>query len=485
MIEKVLVVGLGVSGQSVCKLLLKQGYQVIGTDIKPRARFGNELNSLEEKGCVLQFGEHRLEDFLKVDQIIVSPGVPLNSEPLRQAAIKGIEIIGELEWAWRQVNLPVVAVTGTNGKTTTTSLLGEILKASGKRVFVGGNIGTPLSQWLLSKEEAELLVLEVSSFQLDTASRFFPQVGILLNVTEDHLDRYDDFHPLCDPHLDGGFSKGKELSYKSSGLSSLDKTELSQQNKSFLAYANSKLSLFARQDTTHVAIINGDDPVCRAGLHEIPGRTLIFSRKNRQAHGTVRDHEVRIQVPGNRAFHLSLEHCVLQGPHNEENILATVLAATVLGVDPNHMQDTLDRYHGLPHRMEWVRNWKGVDFYDDSKATNVGAVVKALENFNRPVLLLLGGRDKLGSYEPLMKSIQRKGKGIFAFGEAGPRLHQEIKKWFDCIWAFPDLETAFQEAVRQVEPGDVVLLSPACSSFDQYANYAQRGDHFKRLVNEL
>lgn len=448
--HKILVVGLGVSGQSVCELLLKQGRQVIGTDLKKREQFGTDLDLLEQKGCFLRLGEHRSEDYLTADQIIVSPGVPLNTEVFDRAKAAGIEIIGELEWAWRQVVAsgnapPVIAVTGTNGKTTTTSLIGELLRASGKQVFVGGNIGTPLSRWILNEENAEVLVLEVSSFQLDTASRFFPQVGILLNITEDHLDRYEDF----------------------------------------TAYTDSKFSLFARQSSAHVAIVNGDDPLCRTRIGEIRGRTMIFSRKDRDVHATIQNRQLEVHLSENRSFSLNLERCPLQGGHNEENILAAVLAVTTLGVSPSTIQEVLDRYHGLPHRVEWVRKWHGIDFYDDSKATNVGAVVKAVESFDRPILLLLGGRDKLGSYEPLLNSLNGKGKGVFVFGEAAPRLYQAFKKEIQHTRSFPDLEAAFQEAVRRGEPGDVVLLSPACSSFDQYTSYAQRGDHFKRLVNRL
>ena len=194
--NKVVVVGMGISGHAVCELLLQQGAQVIATDLRTRDQFGGVLDHLEQKSCLLRLGAHNLEDFLSADQIIVSPGVPLDIEPLVEAGKRGIEIVGELEWAWRQVDIPVVAVTGTNGKTTTTSLIGEMLRASGKEVFVGGNIGTPLSKWLLNSSVADVLVLEVSSFQLDTASKFSPEVGVLLNITEDHLDRYDGLLPM-------------------------------------------------------------------------------------------------------------------------------------------------------------------------------------------------------------------------------------------------------------------------------------------------
>lgn len=442
--RKVVVVGMGSSGRSVCELLLQQGVQVVATDLRTRDHFDGALDSLEAKGCVLRLGAHDRNDFLHADQIVVSPGVPLDLEPLEEAAGKGLEIIGELEWAWRQVDLPVVAVTGTNGKTTTTSLIGEMLKASGKKVFVGGNIGTPLSRWLLTREEAEILVLEVSSFQLDTASQFRPRVGVLLNITEDHLDRY----------------------------------------RGFADYASSKFSLFARQEASDVAIINADDPLCVEGCFAMRSRLLQFSRREERAQATLQGRQLKATIPWQAPFTLSLEEAHLQGVHNEENMLAAVLASAVMEATPAAIQEVLRSYRGLAHRVEWVRSWRGIDFYDDSKGTNVGAVIKAVANFDRPVLLLLGGRDKLGSYQPLGEALKAHGKAAFAFGEAAPRIHDELKSWLPTR-AFPDLAAAFEETLAQAVAGDVVLLSPACSSFDQYESYAQRGDHFKRLVREL
>jgi UDP-N-acetylmuramoylalanine--D-glutamate ligase len=442
--NKVLVIGLGVSGRAVCELLLKQGVRVVGTDLRTRDRFGNALDAIESQGCVLRLGIHPLEDFLGADQIVVSPGVPLDLEPLQSAARSGVEIVGELEWAWRQTQLPVVAVTGTNGKTTTTSLLGEMLKASGRRVFVGGNIGTPLSRWLLEGIEADLLVLEVSSFQLDTASSFRPDVGVLLNVTEDHLDRYEGFE----------------------------------------AYIESKFSLFSRQTLDQYAVINLDDPVCRSRASSVAGRLLTYSRKREDVNAKVKGGQVQIQLPVGRSFDLDLSKTPLKGVHNEENIMAASLAALVMGGEPGSIQEVINGYRGLPHRVEWVRTWNGIDFYDDSKGTNVGAVVKALENFHRPVWLLLGGRDKLGSYEPLIEPLRRGGKGVLAFGESAPRIQTQLERFLP-VRSFEHLEGALQEALRHASSGDVILLSPACSSFDQYESYAQRGDHFKQLVGAL
>jgi UDP-N-acetylmuramoylalanine--D-glutamate ligase len=442
--ERVLVVGLGVSGRAVCDLLRKRGVEVTATDIMPRSSFQGKLDGLEASGCTLRLGEHRVEDFLEASRIVVSPGIPLDIEPLREARRRGIEVIGELEWAWLQVDLPVVAVTGTNGKTTTTALIGEMLKQAGGNPFTGGNLGTPLSDWVLSGKKADVLVLEISSFQLDTASRFYPDVGVLLNVTEDHLDRYEDFR----------------------------------------AYADSKLSIFRRQTGEHFAIINGDDPVCRKRISEIPGKILVFSSSDARANARLQGNTAQVQIPGEKPFEVNLDKAKLQGAHNRENIMAASLAASAMGVPPSAIQAAVDGFVGFAHRVEWVRNWNGIDFYDDSKGTNVGAVVKALEGFESSVLLLMGGRDKLGSYEPLIEPLRSRGKGVFAFGEAGPRIFAELRE-YSPSWCFPDLETAFREAIRHASPGDVVLLSPACSSFDQYESYGQRGDHFKRLVGEL
>jgi UDP-N-acetylmuramoylalanine--D-glutamate ligase len=442
--EKALVVGLGISGRAVCALLRSRGAEVTATDIRPRAEWNGALESLEQIGCVLRLGHHREEDFARADRIIVSPGIPLDIEPLRQARKLGKEIIGELEWAWRQVNLPVIAVTGTNGKTTTTALIGEMLKHAGKKPFVGGNIGTPLSQWILAGEPADVLVLEVSSFQLDTAAAFRPDSAILLNVTEDHLDRY----------------------------------------QSFKEYGDSKLSIFRNQTGRDFAVLNADDQVCREGISKISSQVLLFSPSDPSANARVEGSAIRIAYPGKDPFELSLAQTKLQGAHNRENIMAAALAAFSMGVHAAAIQAAVNDFAGFAHRVEWARHWKGIDFYDDSKGTNVGAVVKALEGFDRPVLLLLGGRDKLGSYEPLVAPLKAKGKAVFAFGEAGPGICEQLGKKLD-VQLHPDLESAFRNALEKAVPGDVVLLSPACSSFDQYKSYAQRGDHFKRLASEL
>ena len=442
--SRALVVGMGVSGRSVCEALLKQGVEVVATDLRPREAFNGALDDLESSGCLLRLGCHRSEDFRGIDQIIVSPGVPLNLEPLAEARSRGIEIIGELDWAWLQVRTPVVAVTGTNGKTTTTTLIGEMIRASGRRVFVGGNIGTPLSRWVLQGPDVDCLVLEVSSFQLDTASHFRPEVAVLLNVTEDHLDRYE----------------------------------------SFSAYVDSKFSIFARQHADNTGVLNGDDSICRRRAAELRGHTLLYSRHETSLNARLRGQIAEIEIPWQGSFKVDLSRSKLHGAHNEENILAACLASSVMGVSATAMGNVIDTFAGLPHRVEWLRNWNGIDFYNDSKATNVGAVVKALESFQRPVLVLLGGRDKLGSYEPLGEALARKGKGAYVFGEAASRIEGELKRFLPTR-SFPDMHAAFDAAVTKAETGDIILLSPACSSFDQYGSYIERGEHFRALVRGL
>ncbi len=442
---KVLVVGLGVSGRAVCALLRTQGAEVVATDIRDRAAFNGALDSLEKAGCKLRLGRHLVEDFTQADTIIVSPGIPLDIEPLEAARRMGREIIGEMEWAWRRVDLPVIGVTGTNGKTTTTALIGKMVELAGRMPFVGGNIGTPLSQWLADGGKADLLVLEISSFQLDTAPGFRPDAAIVLNVTEDHLDRYENFR----------------------------------------AYIDSKFSIFGRQLPGDYAIVNGDDPLCRERISQIPGKVLIFSTSDPSANARVVGDSIRLTIPGREAFDLDLSGAKLKGAHNRENIMAAALAASAMGVPQSAIREAVDTFGGFSHRVEWVRTWRGIDFYDDSKGTNTGAVVKALEGFDRPVNLLLGGRDKLGSYDPIARALEGRGGAVLAYGEAGPRIYEQLREKIRVARLFPDLGSAFAEAVRLASPGEVILLSPACSSFDQYESYSQRGDHFKKLVAEL
>ncbi|ROQ93251.1 UDP-N-acetylmuramoyl-L-alanine--D-glutamate ligase [Desulfosoma caldarium] len=449
------VVGLGVSGQAACRWGLRQGYRVLAMDHSQEPPLRCAATTLEAEGVDVRLGVHRLEDFLHAELVVVSPGVPVDTEVFRAVQERGIPLIGELEWAWRFLKVPTMAVTGTNGKTTTTELLGTFLQSAGFEVFVGGNIGTPLTGWLADhwKElsngtsAASLLdwcVLEVSSFQLDTAPSFMPDIGIILNVTQDHLDRYE----------------------------------------SFDAYAASKFSLFKRSaGLVQTAVINADDPVCCRWASQIAAQTLYFSRSNSSAAAITDGRILTVMDPRGVRRQFRLDRWALRGWHNLENLMAATLAALRGGVDPQTIQEVIDTFRPSAHRMEWLGTVDGVGFINDSKGTNVGAVIKALESCAQPVVLLLGGRSKKTDFRDLAPLCAEKVRAVVGFGETGPQAAEELSGHVPTV-VVQDLEKAFHEAVQRAVSGDVVLLSPGCASFDQYANYAARGDHFRALFEQ-
>ncbi|MCX7822171.1 MAG: UDP-N-acetylmuramoyl-L-alanine--D-glutamate ligase [Syntrophobacterales bacterium] len=460
--RKVLVVGLGVSGKAICEALASRedlhSLEITVTDTKPESEIPIEtLEQLSKIGCKLILGTNNVDDLSQFDEVIVSPGVPLEAPILEKARIYGIPIVGELEWAWRYVNSPVIAVTGTNGKTTTTELIGSIMKRWGKRAFVGGNIGVPLSRAIIEPKPWDIIVLEVSSFQLDTAPSFSPDIFIVLNITEDHLDRY----------------------------------------ASFDDYARSKMSPILRKKKEQWAIVNGDDKTIERLLLEAietkrinPDRVLSWSRQNRSAHGFIRDGKLLVRIPNRSEVTITLENSQLRGGHNQENMAAAAMASIAFGVPPEVIEEVFINFPPGHHRIEFVDSINGVEFYDDSKATNVDAVVRALEFFEKSrIWLLLGGRDKGGSYERLLEEASRRCRGIVVFGEARSRILEAIRSWHGDktsweIFETENLERAFMTAAERARTGEIVLLSPACSSFDHYRSYAERGNHFKQLVKE-
>lgn len=460
--RNILVVGLGVSGIAICEALtLSQSQvtptEVIATDSKHPETLGispEVLNRLSSAGCRFVFGTNDIGDVARFDEIIVSPGVPPDIPLLKKARLLSIPVIGELEWAWRYINSPVIAVTGTNGKTTTTELIGSIMNRWKKRVFVGGNIGVPLSRAITNSEPWDIIVLEVSSFQLDTAPTFTPSVFVILNITEDHLDRYSSFED----------------------------------------YARSKISPILRQKEGQWAIVNGDDRTLERLLGEAvnagkvnPDLILRWSRKNPEVHGFIREDKLSVKLPRRGEVVVSLENSRLIGAHNRENMAAAAMASLVFEVPPEIIEETFRHFSPGPHRIEFIDSVDGVDFYDDSKATNVDAVIRALECFEgKKVWLLIGGKDKGGSYDVLLKEAAKRCRGICLFGEARNIIREAIncsayRNSLETLDA-RNLEEAFKITVERVKTGEVVLLSPACSSFDQYRNYAERGDHFKKLV---
>jgi len=452
--KKILVVGLGVSGQAAVAFFLKRGACVTVTDrrdeslirkiLQPR-RFGPEVKNVACYG-----GDHPEKIFQEQDLIVISPGVSLDLPGLNLARQNKIPILGEFGLASELLRVPMIAVTGTNGKSTTVTLIAEILKKAGYKVALAGNIGLPLLEVVLENKKLDWVVAEVSSYQLETVRRFRPKVSVLLNVTDDHLDRYS----------------------------------------SLQAYGEAKLKIFGQQTPRDVVIFNADDPFLKKGVQRARARKMGFSagvatieRKN--IVGIYFANRSVFYVRGRDREEYPLENVHLMGLHNVENIMASIAAAREAQVSSKVIQKTLESFKGLPHRMQFVRDYKGVRYYEDSKATNVDAVVKALTSFKpRQVVLIAGGRDKGGSYEPLRQIAREKLNLAILIGEARDTMAKALSGTVE-IEKKEDLPSAIALATRRAKRGDVVLLSPACSSFDQFRDYKERGQLFQRLVKNL
>ena len=450
LIEKhILVVGLGRTGVAVTRFLSARGASVTISDAAPEDSHGDVIQEMRQLASALEFGGHRLETVTSVDAIVLSPGVPHTIPVFQAAREKGIPVIGELELAFRFIQEPMIAVSGTNGKTTTTELLGHMLTASGKRVFVGGNIGNPLIEYLDRDEPVDILVVEVSSFQLDTADEFQPRIGVLLNIAEDHLDRYPDMN----------------------------------------AYAASKARLFRRQDSGDTAVLNGSDPRIRRLAPGLPGRKLLYyGAPHEFAPGSegaaVNGRRITLATRELPNAEIPRHLLNLPGDYNAENAAAAALAAIAAGGTLDGITHALGAYQGLPHRTEHVATIQGIRFVNDSKATNVDAVIRALNAFTLPVVLILGGRDKGADFTQLRMAVSKRVKHVVAMGEARQSILSALGQHANISTA-ADMAEAVKEAYRVAGAGDVVLLSPACASFDQYESYAERGDDFRFNVADI
>lgn len=442
--KKVLVVGLARTGLATAKFLATQGAVVSTTEVRPKEEMGEAINALEGIHIQTEWGGHRTETFLKSDLIVVSPGVDLNLEPIQEARRKGVQVISELELAYRFIHIPMIAVTGTNGKTTTTTLIGEMLREGGKKVGVGGNVGEPLILFADGGSRWEVLVVEVSSFQLEGIEEFRPRISVLLNVTEDHLDRY----------------------------------------RSYADYIEAKMRVFANQNSGDTAILNKDDPVVMNYKENVKARKVFFSLEEKLNEGVFPDGQTLCFKLDGKEEGYSLEKAPLKGIHNVENMMAAILAARIFGCSQEAIQNVLNRFKGLEHRLELVREIGGVRFYDDSKGTNVGSVVKSLQSFSEPVILIAGGKDKNGDLSPLRELVRSRVKQLILIGEAKERMGRELGRLTATATA-DSLENAVLLAYQTAERGEVVLLSPACSSFDMFKDYKQRGKVFKETVNRL
>ena len=455
--DHVLVVGLGKSGYAAVRFLLAQGMRVSVSEGGRAPQLDAEkIQWLQEKGVYCEIGGHSSELFSKVDAILLSPGVPLTLPALAAARAKGIPVFGELALAQDFLKAPVVAITGTNGKSTVTTLVGDLLAAAGKKVFVGGNLGTPLCEYLAGPQEAEWVVLEVSSFQLDTAGNFRPRVAILLNITPDHLDRYP----------------------------------------SYGAYAASKWSIFRHQQPEDTAILDGDDPeIARLLAEAATDPASPFAIRSRRAivgertvgigaslNGTVA--AIREVVPGAAVEEYELAGTPLAMAPNSHNAMTAIIAARCCGCSPKAVQRGLAAFKPLPHRLALVAEVAGVGYYDDSKATNIGAVVSALEGMRQPVVLIAGGLDKGGDYRIMRDIVQQKVKAMVLIGSARQLMAAAFEDLIPIVFA-ESMAEAVDKARDLARQGDVVLLSPACASFDMFENYGHRGEVFREAVQAL
>jgi len=436
--KRVVVVGLGRSGLAAARLCLRRGARVVATDDKPRGALPDEVLGLEALGATLVAGGHGAAGLSEADLVVVSPGVPQIAE-IVAAEARGVPVWGEVELAVRSLThpAPVVAVGGTNGKSTTTSLVGAMLQAAGLRVFVGGNLGEPLAEH--ADEAFDVVVLEVSSFQMERVDRFRPRVSALLNVTDDHLDRY-------------------------SGIEE---------------YARAKGNAFARQTGDDLAVVPAADALCLREAQRGQARIVTFGP------GGDVDVTAEAVVDGLAGARYERAAIALAGGHNALNVAAALACVRPFAVPQDTLRHTLATFSGLPHRTALVAEIDGVTFYDDSKGTNVGAAVTALQGLVQPrTVLIAGGRDKGGSYAPLVEALRRTGRAAVLIGEAADAIARAIG---------PDVPVkraaSMREAVRLgaslALPGDAVLLSPACSSFDMFRDYKQRGDEFVRAVHDL
>jgi UDP-N-acetylmuramoylalanine--D-glutamate ligase len=442
--RKVLIIGLGKTGLATLRFLAGRGASIFVTDEKPAGEVERLLDAqdLSAKAEIVAYDPSCLA---RVDLVVPSPGVPPSNPLLQEALRRRVPIISELELAYRFLSCPVIAITGTNGKTTTTTLTGNILKRAGKKIFVGGNIGAPLIGFAAGSQDADYAVVEVSSFQLQWSEYFCPAVAVLLNTTCDHVNYHG----------------------------------------SFDLYRQVKERIFANQTSMQRAIVNAAEPSSRLLAPQLAARVAYFSSTTPVDRGMYLAPEglVHVSDQGDRDVY-PLDIVKIPGRHNLENVMAAILAARDCGVSRDDIMAAIADFKGLPHRIEFAGRKKGVAFYDDSKGTNVDAVVRALESFSGPVLLLMGGRDKDGDFETLAPLLKGKVRGLILFGEARERIGRALGGIVSTS-VVHTLREAILTAYGQAAAGDIVLLSPGCASFDEFSDYKARGLFFQKVAGGL
>jgi len=452
--KSVSIIGAARSGIAAAKLLRKNGFNVFISDSAVASKISeNFRNEILESGFEVEFGKHS-ERVYKSDLIVVSPGVPQNSKVIQTALEKGIDVVSEIEAASWFCKGKLIAITGTNGKTTTTTLIGEIFKDAGIKTFVCGNIGLAFSDVVENITEDAIAVLEISSFQLDNIKYFSPLIAIILNITPDHLDRYD---------------------------------------HSFEKYAESKMRIAENQGTGDHLVYNFDSDELKKKIHN--GKTMKAHRSAFSLNGSSLGKIVNrgMYSEGTSLLYFyegGVENIIdsgslaIKGPHNVYNTMASVIPAKIFDINTDTIVKTLTSFKGVEHRLEFVRDINGIQFYNDSKATNVDSVWYALQGFGQPIILILGGRDKGNDYEQIKGLVIKHVKHIIAIGESKEKIYNYFKDIVPVSRAH-SLDDAVFRAAAEAKKNDIVLLSPACASFDMFDNYEQRGREFKRIVNAL
>jgi UDP-N-acetylmuramoylalanine--D-glutamate ligase len=442
--KKVLVVGLGKSGLAAALFLRHRGAQVTVSDIRSADSLAKEIPALLDEGIMVEAGGHGLLTFRRQDLIVVSPGVPLNTPELVQARNLGRPVIGELELAARFLKGKILAITGSNGKTTTTALAGEILKEAGYPTLVAGNIGVAVVGLIDKSADDTWSVLEVSSFQLESTEEFHPKIAVILNITPDHLDRHGTFEN----------------------------------------YALAKERIFAMQDEHDYLVLNADNPRTAEATPRAHSQVYCFSAKHEVSRGAwAQNGNVLYRSGPETAIEtvLPVSKIPLKGEHNVENVLAAVCAARLAGVSASVIARAVENFRAVEHRLEFVATINGVEYYNDSKATNVDATAKAVASFPGGIHLILGGKDKDSDYTTLSPLLRERVRAVYTIGAAASKIESHLRGVAP-IHACTTLANAVSAAASAARPGDVVLLAPACSSFDQFENYEQRGRVFKQLV---
>ena len=445
--KKVLVVGLGKSGLAAALFLRHCGAQVTVSDKSSAEALAKDIPALLDEGIMVEAGGHGLLTFRRQDLIVVSPGVPLDTPELVQAKSFGLPIIGELELAARFLKGKTLAITGSNGKTTTTALVGEILEKAGLPTLVGGNIGVPVVSLIEGSTDATWSVLEVSSFQLETTVEFRPAIAVILNITPDHLDRHG----------------------------------------SLENYARAKERIFAAQTAGDALVLNADNALSAAAAARAISKVYWFSAEHPVSQGAWLEEGFVVcratqSAPIEKV--LPLSSIPLKGTHNVENVLAAVVACRLAGVPCEAIRKGIEKFHAVEHRLEYVATHNGVEYYNDSKATNVDATAKAISAFSSGIHLILGGKDKNSDYTELSPLLRERVRAVYTIGAAAAKIESHLRGVIS-LHSCETLEKAVRAASAAAHPGDIVLLAPACSSFDQFENYEQRGRVFKQLVRDL